>query len=80
MKSVNYAQIFEVYFSAPATKRKKKKIKNVDHHSSTLITASLDIQPSETELEQLYDALLKTAEKPALLSITPDYCDQYVYT
>ena len=76
IKNVSYAQIFEIDFSAPATKR--KIIENVDQHSSTSITASLDIHPSETELEQLYDALSKTAEKPALLSITPGYCDQYV--
>ena len=74
IKNVSYAQIFEIDFSAPATKR--KIIENVDQHSSASITASF--QPSETELEQLYDALSKTAEKPALLSITPGYCDQYV--
>ena len=76
MKNFSYAQIFEIDFSPSATKR--KRIENVDQRSSTSITASLDIHPSETELEQLYDALSKTAEKPALLSITPGYCDQYV--
>ena len=67
IKNVNYAQIFENRF-----------FENGNQCSSMSITASLDIQPSETELEQLYDAMSKLAEKPSLLSITPGYSDLFV--
>ena len=76
IKNVNYAQIFEIGF-LPLL-QKGKKFENGNQRSSMSITASLDIQPSETELEQLYDAISKLAEKPSLLSITPGYSDQFV--
>lgn len=83
-KSVPFARICEIDFSAP----QRKYIKLVDDQQVTLNTLSndhddtfpvstSDLTPSESEIDYFYKALSKTG-KPAIFSIVPGFCEAYV--
>ena len=80
LKNVKYAAISDIDFSAPSTKRKRLEKKNQSEESTLLspsnIAASED--PTDTELDKLYETIFKTEDKPAILSIIPKHCDRYV--
>ena len=82
MKKVHFAPISDVDFSAPGTKR-KRLVNKQDQCTDTSPSASssrsfIMTTPSDAELENLFDKLSRTNEKPALLSILPKYNDHYV--
>ena len=83
LKDVKYAAISDIDFFAPSTKRKRLDSKNQPEESTLLsfsppsnIAAAKE--PTDAELDKLYETISKTEYKPASLSIIPKHCDQYV--
>ena len=79
---MKYAAISDIDFSAPSTKRKRLDKKNQSEESTLLSFSPSNIaaaeDPTDTELDKLYETISKTEDKPAILSIIPKHCDQYV--
>lgn len=76
MQDVSYAPIADIDFSTPKTKRRlmiegerSTPLHHATHHSVPV--------PSQNDIAALYEDL-SNAGKPALLSIVPQYCEQYV--
>ena len=73
MQNVKYAPISDINFTAPSTKRK-----NITGKSARQSTKQSSLpSPSQEEISRFFSELSKT-DKPALLSIIPEYSDVYV--
>ena len=72
MKNVAYAPISDINFTAPTTKRKR-----VQGGKSSQKSQWEFVLPPPPYKERI-DGLMSKTEKPALLSILPGYCDEYV--
>lgn len=75
MKNVTYASISDINFTTPATKRKRVIEGHSSKHSKPEFV--LPPPPSEEKIACFVHELSKTG-KPALLSILPEYCENYV--
>ena len=75
MQNVAYAPISDINFTAPATKRRRILEGQSGHQSQPELLEPPP--PSKEKIESFLHLLSKTG-KPALLSILPDYCDEYV--
>ena len=78
MKNVPYAQISDINFSAPSTKRKKILL-NAQPPKKSRVSRGENVipSPSEEELKTFFD-YLSQASKPVVLSYIPEYSDNYV--
>ncbi len=75
MKNVPYAPISDICFTAPATKKKRLlKGSNSKHPEPKIVLPS---PPSQAKISSFFQELSKTG-KPVLLSIIPEYCDDYI--
>ena len=75
-KSVPFARICDIDFTAPQTKQRKL----CDDQQVSTPPASIptsDMKPSASELNSLFKTLSETG-KPAILSIVPGFCEAYV--
>ena len=75
MQNVAYAPIPDIDFTAPATKRKRVHDGKPNQKSQPQVP--LPPPPSKERIKDFIHELSKTG-KPALLSILPGYCDEYV--
>ncbi len=73
MKNVPYAPISDICFTAPATK-KIRLLKGSKHPEHKIVLPS---PPSQAKISNFFQELSKTG-KPVLLSIIPEYCDDYI--
>ena len=78
MKNVPYAPISDINFSAPSAKRKKMLL-NAQPPKKSRVSRGGNVipSPSEEELKIFFDDLSQ-ASKPVVLSIIPEYSDNYV--
>jgi len=75
MKNVAYAPISDINFTAPTTKRKRVQDGKSSQKSQQEFV--LPPPPSKERIDGFIHEMSKTG-KPALLSILPGYCDEYV--
>ena len=75
MQNVAYAPISDINFTAPTTKR--KRVLEGKSGQQSQLEFVVPPPPSREKIARFIYELSKTG-KPALLSILPDYCDEYV--
>ncbi len=90
-RSVPFARISDIDFTAPEKKRQKIISEFAQPQSSASITVLQDnqssivststrntLKPTLAELTSFYTALLNTKTKPVALSLVPGFCESYV--
>ena len=80
MKKIQYDPICDIDFTTP---QKRRKMSGNILLSDTLGTASTNFksttnEPTEEEFKTFYQQISESETKPSLLSLLPEYCDQYI--
>ena len=82
VKNVNYSETRDIDFSSAKSLKKKFDIKcdatqNVQVHSSSTKKRQVP-EPSQDELNSFFSNIAATGRKPAILSVIPDFSDNYI--
>ena len=74
---VKYVKISDIDFTTPATKRQRINMECTSSRRNTAKQKPITPKPSESELTSFYTEI-SMAGKPALLSIVPNFCKEYI--